>query len=446
MSFIFKGGIHLDSKKSRTERKPIDEMKPPREVVIPLLMHKGAMCSPIVEIGDYVKLGQKIGESTNPNSAPCHASVSGRVTAIEPRLHPNGDEVLSVVIENDFADEREEVFPPLERFVALGADELAEIARDAGIVGLGGSAAPLSEKLRASKDIVDTLIINGAECEPYATADNRIMIEETETLYDGALITAQALGVKNVYIAVASDKPHAIAELRRTLAKKPGIKMTIVHSKYPQGAERQIIRSVTGRELPAGRDASDVAVMTMNVSTAVALSRAVRSGTPLTERVVTVTGSAVANPKNLIVKIGTPIGEIFEACGGFLEHPDKIIIGGPMMGTSVSSLDVPVIKGTNVLIAFCGGEGELPCETTCIHCGKCVQVCPMNLLPVYIYRSFMADELSECEELCVSDCTECGACAYVCPARLSLVSAFRTVKEKLSEKTDREEKTDEDRK
>lgn len=444
MPFNFRGGIHPEDKKSRTLKKAIEEMDAPKEVVIPLLMHKGAMCSPIVEIGDRVKLGQKIGESTAEFSAPCHASVSGRVTAIEPRLHPTGEEILSVVIENDFTDEREAVFPPLERFVMLGAPELSEIARDAGIVGLGGSGYPLSEKIKMSADKVDTLIINGAECEPFITADERMMIEYTEELYDGAYLTAQAIGAKDVIIAVESGKSGAIAELRRVLAKKPGVKMSILHTKYPQGAERQLIWAVTGREVPADKMPCDLGVMTMNVSTAISLSRAVHEGKPLTERVVTVSGSAIANPKNLLVRIGTPVDALISACGGFLEHPDKVIMGGPMMGMTQSTLSVPVTKGTNGVIAFCEGEGKKHEETTCIHCGKCVEACPMRLVPAYIYRGYKMGDISECERYNVMDCSECGCCSYVCPARISLVSVFRTIKSKLSGNEASEEVRDED--
>ena len=444
MPFNFRGGIHPEDKKSKTFKKAIEEMDAPKEVVIPLLMHKGTMCSPIVEIGDRVKLGQKIGDSTAELSCPCHASVSGRVIAIEPRLHPTGERVLSVVIENDFADEREPVFPPLERFVMLGAPELSEIAREAGISGLGGSGYPLSEKIKMSADKVDTLIINGAECEPYITADERMMVEYTDELYDGAYITAQAIGAKDVVIAVESGKAGAIAELRRVLAKKPGVRMFILHTKYPQGAERQLIRSVTGREVPADKMPCDMGVMTMNVSTAIALSRAVHEGRPLTERVITVSGSAIANPKNLLVRIGTQVDALVSACGGFLEHPDKVIMGGPMMGMTQSTLCAPVTKRTNGVIAFCEGEGKKHEETTCIHCGKCVEACPMHLVPAYIYRAYKMNDISECAKYNVADCSECGCCAYVCPARISLVSVFRTIKTKLTENGASEEVRDED--
>ncbi len=441
----FKGGIHPDIRKSATHKKPIEEMNAPREIVLPMLMHKGVMCSPMVEVGERVKLGQKIAESTAPNSAPIHASVSGEVVAIEPRLHIKGEKVLSIVIENDFQDECEDAGVSYDRFQSLGAEELALLVRDAGIVGLGGSAVPLSEKLLVSDSNVDTLIVNGAECEPYITSDNRMMIEYSEELYDGALIIAKALGIKEVVVAIESDKAHAIAEMRRVLTRKAGVKLSVFHTKYPQGAERQIIQAVTGREVPPKGTGADIGVITVNVSTAVAVARAVREGRPLTSRVVTVSGSAVANPKNLLVRIGTPIGELFEACGGFLEHPHRVIAGGPMMGLSQYSLEAPVIKGTNAVLAFCRDEDKLAPESTCIHCGKCVGVCPMNLMPLYILREYKAGKLDKCERLNVEDCTECGCCSYICPARISLVSAFRSVKKLLADEKVREDKANEDR-
>ena len=444
MPFKFRGGIQLVYPKP-TMNKAIEELDPPSEIILPLLMHKGTVCSPVVKVGDYVKIGQKVGDSSSPMSAPIFSSVSGTVTEIAPRLHPSGEEVLSVVIKNDFKDECVEVLPVHDRFRSLDAEELARIARDAGIVGLGGSAYPLSEKILNSSGKVDTLIINGAECEPYISADNRIMIEYTEEMYAGATVLAHALGIKNIWLAVQSDKAGAIAELRRFLAKKPGIKLCVLHTRYPHGAEKQLIEFVTGRQVPPEGMAYDAAVITINVSTAVALARAAGEGAALTTRVVTVAGRAVANPKNLLVRIGTPINDLFKGCGGFLEHPDKIIMGGPMMGNSVSSLEVPVIKGTNGLLAFCRGEGESKPQTDCIHCGKCVGVCPMNLMPFWIHRAYKFGKLSECVEHNVSDCIECGSCAYVCPARLSLVAEFRTIKKKLSENSLEtvEEKADE---
>ncbi|MBQ8003779.1 MAG: RnfABCDGE type electron transport complex subunit C, partial [Oscillospiraceae bacterium] len=266
MAFNFKGGIHPDVKKSATHKKPIEEMKSPHTVILPVLMHKGTSCGPIVDVGERVLVGQKVAESTAPDSCPVHSPVSGTVTAVEPRMTLSGEKVLSVVIENDFEDETAPVSETYDRFRSLDAAELAAIARECGIVGLGGSARPLSQKLLDAADRVDTLIINGAECEPYVTADNRIMTEYSEELYDGAMIAAKAVGAREVFLAIESDKPHAIAEMRRVLTKKSGIKLAVVHTKYPQGAERQIVSSILGREIPPEKTGADVGVLCINVS------------------------------------------------------------------------------------------------------------------------------------------------------------------------------------
>ena len=428
MPFKFRGGIHPDDKKAATRKKSIEEIAAPKEVILPMTMHIGAPCSPVVAVGDHVKTGQIVAEATVPVSAPIHASVSGTVTAVEPRLHPNGTKVMSVVIENDFENEYDNSMEPTDRFHSITADELADIVREAGIVGLGGAAFPLSVKIKSAEGAVDTLIINGSECEPYITSDNRMIIEYAEELYDGATIVAKALGLSSATIAIESNKAGAIAELRRVLSKKTGVKLAVLHTKYPQGSEKQLIKAVTGREVPPGQLPSAVGVINMNTTSAIAVSRAVREGKRLTHKVVTVSGSAVANPKNLLVPIGTPIGCLFEACGGFREEPNKILMGGPMMGIAQFSTDVPVIKGTNAILAFSRNEDKFAENATCIHCGKCVSVCPMHLMPLYIYRNNRAGRLDECEKLNVMDCMECGCCSYTCPARLQLVSVFRATK------------------
>ena len=433
MLFRFKGGIHPDDKKTATRKKIIEELPAPKEVIIPMSMHIGAMCSPIVSVGEHVKLGQRIAESTVPVSSPIHASVSGIVTAIEPRPHPNGTEVLSVVIENDFQDEPDDSIKPVDRFHTIDAEELAEIVQEAGIVGLGGAAFPLHIKIKSAVGHVDTLIINGAECEPYITADNRMIIEYAEELCDGASIVARALGLNCATIAIESNKSRAIEELRRVIAKKTGVKLVVLHTKYPQGSEKQLIKAVTGREVPPGQLPSSVGVININTSSAIAVSRALRHGTPLTTKVVTVSGSAVANPKNLLVRIGTPIRELFTACGDFKEAPYKVIMGGPMMGISQHTLDVPVIKATNAMLAFSEDEEKPSGDGTCIHCGKCVGACPMHLMPLYIYSNSKLGRISECEKLNVTDCIECGCCSYICPARIHLVSAFRATKRRIAD-------------
>lgn len=432
MPFGFRGGIHPDDKKSATARRAIEELPAPAQVVLPMSMHIGAPCNPLVSVGERVLLGQRIAESAAPVSAPIHASVSGTVVAIEPRPHPNGSKVMSIVIENDFKDEAEESPATDTRFADLSAEALGELCRNAGIVGLGGAAFPTQIKLN-SADGVDTLIINGAECEPYITSDNRLMLEHGDELLDGATIVMKALGLKTVHIAIESNKKEAVLKLRTLAASMLHVKLDVLHTKYPQGSEKHLIRAVTGREIPPGKLPSAVGAINLNTATTVAIARAVRHGTPLTTKVVTVSGSAVANPKNLLVRIGTPISELLAAAGGLRETPYKVLMGGPMMGIAQYSLDVPVIKGTNAVLAFCEKEDRFSEEQTCIHCGKCVGVCPMNLEPVFLHMYAKKGRLADCEKLNVLDCIECGCCSYICPARIHLVQSFRTAKRQINE-------------
>ncbi len=429
MPFSFKGGIHPEDKKALTENKSIEAIPAPAQVVLPVSMHIGAPCNPLVAAGDTVKVGQRIAESTAPVSAPVHASVSGTVVAVEPRLHPNGSMVMSVVIENDFQDTPVQELKPVDKFQDLTAEELAEIAKDAGLVGLGGAAFPLHIKIKSAIGKVDTFIINGAECEPYITSDNRMMLEHTDELIEGATIIMKALGLDKVHIAVESNKREAIAKLRRISEQKSHIKLEVLRTKYPQGSEKHLIKAVTGREVPPGGLPADAGAININVASVIALYRAVEQGLPLTHKVVTVSGEAVANPKNLLVPLGTPIGELIDACGGLKEEPSEIIMGGPMMGIGQYSVDVPVIKGTNAILALVGKDDVFEEDPVCIRCGKCVTVCPMNLMPIYINMYANKGKLDECEKYRVMDCIECGCCSYTCPGRLHLVQTFRKVKQ-----------------
>ncbi len=434
MAFGFRGGIHPDDKKSATERRTIEEMTAPKQVILPMSMHIGAPCNPLVSVGDRVLLGQRIAESGAPVSAPVHASVSGTVVAIEPRPHPNGTKVVSIVIENDYEDEAAPTTPYEEtRFADISASALAEICNNAGIVGLGGAAFPTKIKIESAVDKVDTLIINGAECEPYITSDNRLMIEHSEEVLDGATLVMRALGLKVVHIGIESNKKEAIMRLKKTAANMPHIKIHVLHTKYPQGSEKHLIKAVTGREVPPGQLPSAVGVINVNTATCFAISRAVRYGTPLTTKVVTVSGSAVANPKNLLVRIGTPIGELLECAGGLKEDPYKVLMGGPMMGVAQHTLEAPVIKGTNAVLAFCEKEDKADPAQTCIHCGKCVGVCPMNLQPLFLNMYAKRDMYDELEKARLFDCVECGCCSYICPGRIHLVQTFRTAKAKYTE-------------
>ncbi|MBR5479062.1 MAG: electron transport complex subunit RsxC [Clostridia bacterium] len=434
MAFGFKGGIHPDDKKSFTERRTIEEMPAPKQVILPMSMHIGAPCSPLVKVGDRVLLGQKIAEAASPVSAPVHASVSGTVVAVEPRPHPNGTKVMSVVIENDFEDEKFLTTAYEEtRFADISATALADICYNAGIVGLGGAAFPTKIKIESAVDKVDTLIINGAECEPYITSDNRLMIEHGEEVLDGASLVMRSLGLKTVHIGIESNKKEAIGRIKKYAESMPHVKIHVLHTKYPQGSEKHLIKAVTGREVPPGQLPSAVGVINTNVATCVAISRAVRYGTPLTTKVVTVSGSAIANPKNLLVRIGTPISEVIECAGGLKADPYKVIFGGPMMGVAQHTIDVPIIKGTNAILAFCEKEDKIDEAQTCIHCGKCVGVCPMNLEPLYLNMYAKRNMFEELEQNRLFDCIECGCCSYICPGRIHLVHTFRTAKARYNE-------------
>ncbi|MDF2684970.1 MAG: electron transport complex, RnfABCDGE type, subunit [Clostridia bacterium] len=433
MAFSFKGGIHPDYNKERTFASPIEELPEPEEVIIPLLQHIGAICEATVAKGDYVSIGQVIGDSVAPLSCPIHSSISGFVKVVEPRWHPNGIKVNSVVISNDFQDNIHESCQPFQgELDELTTDEIIKYARNSGIVGMGGAAFPLHAKLKAAIDKkIDTIIINGSECEPYITADHRAMIEYPRPIANGIKLIMKCLGRKEATIAIESNKPDALATMRITL-ENTGISVLELETKYPQGGEKQLIKAVTGREVPPGKLPMDIGCAVFNVDTCASLYRAIIRGIPLIKRVVTVSGAAVINPKNLLVRIGTPYYSLFEYCGGFYEDPYKIISGGPMMGSAQHSLETPVIKNTSALLAFSGDEEDFVENPTCIHCGRCVNVCPMRLMPNYIYMYAQKGEYDECKKLNVQDCIECGCCSYTCPGKLFLVQAMRMSKGKIS--------------
>ncbi|GHV07768.1 electron transport complex subunit C [Clostridia bacterium] len=431
MPHYFKGGVHPDGNKSATRAKPIEIMPPPERIVLPMQSHIGAECEPLVRIGEAVRMGQIIGDAQGL-CAPVHASVSGKVLGIEPHPHLGGGKVMSVIIENDGLDTPHESILPHGSVESLSPDELLSIVRGAGIVGMGGAGYPTAAKLESAKGKVDTLIINAAECEPYITADHRLLLEAPEELVGGIRALMKLLGLTSAVVAIESDKRDGIEQLRRTLPRKRSdIRIATLRAKYPQGGEKQIIKAVTGREVPSGALPMAVKCAVFNAETAAAIHRAVTTGMPLIRRVITVTGSAVSNPKNLLVRMGTPIGKVFDATGGFREQPYKVIAGGPMMGAAQFDLSAPVSKGTNALLAFSRDEEVREDEPVCVRCGKCVSVCPMRLVPVYLYMYERNDRTDMLEKFGVRDCIECGACSYVCPGRLYLVQSFRSGKQKL---------------
>lgn len=428
----FFGGIHPQYNKEMSTQITNLQTITPKQVVIPMQQHIGAPCTPLVQPGDRVKLGQKIGDGEGL-CVPVHASVSGTVVAIEPRPHTSGRNVLSVVIENDGQDEAwptETWELPLEQ---LDTDRVLHLIREAGIVGMGGAAFPGNVKALSAMGHVDTLIANACECEPYITADDSLLRTTPEQVLEGMMILRQILSPERVVLAVEDNKQEAIARLGTLKEAYPHIEIAVVPTRYPQGAEKQLIQALTSREVFPGKLPVSVGCAVFNVSTYAAIYRAVRLGRPLTERIVTISGEAIAQPQNFIVPIGTSFHDLIEVAGGLNDKTERVISGGPMMGFAQSDLSVPVIKATNSILCLLKDRNGAAENPVCLRCGKCVGVCPMRLQPLYLYRYQNAGDLKELERLHLMDCIECGSCAFTCPGKLPLVEHFRKGKQMLRE-------------
>ncbi|BCR06924.1 electron transport complex subunit C [Desulfuromonas versatilis] len=423
----FPGGLHPPDNKRWSEHKPIETCPLPEELVVPMAQHIGAPAEVCVQKGDLVKKGQVIGQAKGFVSVPVHAPSSGEVVAVEPRLHPSGKALPAVVIRPDGEDRWVEGLEPGDP-EALSADQLREKIRAAGIVGMGGATFPAHVKLSPPEGKkIDTLILNGVECEPFLTADHRLMLEQPDDVLAGVDILRKVLGVSRVYIGIEANKPDAI-DLMSQACTGRGIEVVPLEVKYPQGAEKQLILAITGREVPSGGLPMDVGVVVQNVGTAAAVADAVLHGRPLVERICTVSGPLVAEPKNLRIRIGTPLAHLVQFCGGVKGEPAKIIMGGPMMGSAQLSLEVPATRGTSGLLLFGAGDVPLRSEGPCIRCGRCVQACPARIMPTTIAAYARLDFISEAEEYGAMDCIECGCCTYICPATLPLVQAIRYAK------------------
>lgn len=426
---MFKGGIHPPDKKELSADKPIVEAKPPQRVGIPLSQHLGAPCKPIVTINQDVKKGEMIGEATGFVSAPVHSSVSGKVIALGEFPNAMGRMVTSVVIENDGKEEWT-ILKDNPDYMNLSPDKMKEKIKNAGIVGMGGAAFPTVVKLSPPKEKpVDTVILNGSECEPYLTGDYRLMLERPEEIIKGLKILMKVLGVSKGFVAIEDNKPNAVKSMKEAAEGQDNIEVCALKTKYPQGAEKMLIKAITDREVPPRALPIDVRVVVQNTSTSFAIFEAVRYGKPLIDRVVTVTGEGINEPKNLLVKIGTLVSHLIKECGGLKNETVKIISGGPMMGFAISSLDIPVTKGTSGIVVL--SEGEIVHAEDfgpCIRCGRCIDICPMGLMPlmlsIYAEKGFYEDA----KEYNLFDCFECGSCAFVCPSKRPIVQLVRLAK------------------
>ena len=434
MAQAFFGGVHPHDMKAATNEKAIEKLPAPAEVVIPMSMHFGAPCTPLVKAGDHVKVGQKIGEFKGLG-APIHASVSGTVKAVEPRPYSMGGNMMSVIIENDFQNELSEEVQAPANPDALSVEEMIEAVKNAGIVGMGGATFPTHVKISGGIGQVDTVIINGAECEPYITGDHRTMLERPEEIIGGATYLAKMFGVDKVVIGVEDNKQNGIDAMNKVIAEKNApVVVEPLRCRYPQGGEKQLCQAITGKQVPPGGLPSNIGCAVFNINTTCAIFRAITQGMPVVQKIVTVSGSGVVEPKNVECPIGTPVSCLFDFCGGLKDGTYKLIAGGPMMGMAQYTADIPVAKGTGAMLAFCEQEEQTVENPQCIRCGKCVEACPVHLEPLFMYQyaaKGMADELNDAH---IMDCMECGACSYVCPARMHLTHMFKTGKQLVKDK------------
>lgn len=429
----FKGGIHPPYRKEYSNKKAIERARSPKIVYIPLQQHIGAPAKPIVEVGDDVKLGQKIGEQQGFVSCNVHSSVSGKVIGIKEHEVAGGS-AQCIIIENDFKEELHESIKPKGNLEDLSKEEIVSIIKEAGIVGMGGATFPNHVKISPPPDKkIDVVILNGAECEPYLTADHRLMIEYPEDVVFGLRALMKALDVKKGYIGIELNKPDAIEAVQNIAKEYNDIEVVSLEVKYPQGAEKQLIYACTGKEVPSGGLPMDAGAVVDNVGTAAQIAKSIKTGIPLIERITTVTGSCIKEPKNLVTKVGTLVSEIIEQCGGFKEDKrvGKVIMGGPMMGIAQYTTDIPTNKGSSGILCLNQEEARIPKPQNCLRCGKCSNVCPAFLQPLYISAYSLKNDFTKAEEHRALDCIECGSCSFICPARRPLLQSIRNAKKEI---------------
>ncbi len=438
----FKGGIHPDAMKENTRTQYIIDLPPSDEMVFPLQQHIGAPAVPCVAVGDRVLMGQKIAEAGGFVSAHIHSSVSGTVKAIEPRMHHSGIKINSIIIENDGLDE---LSPEMvtKDWTKMTAKEIVDVIREAGMVGMGGAVFPTHVKLSPPPDKkIEYIIVNGAECEPYLTSDHRAMLETPYEILEGLKIIMSIFGLKKGYIAIENNKPDAIEKMRECAAESKDCTIEVVKlkTKYPQGSEKHLIKAVTGRSVPPGKLPMDVGCIVDNIDTCAAIGRAFMYGVPVVKRIVTVSGDCIKKPSNFRIRVGTNVEDIIRHCGGFQKTAAKVIMGGPMMGVAMVSTNVPIVKSSAGILAFSEDMLYEKTAESCLRCGKCVEGCPMNLLPNVLKEAVVADDLEKVEKLNAMDCIQCGSCTYVCPAEQNPLRFIRTGRNKLAAKAKQEVK------
>lgn len=426
MKRYFFGGIHPPGNKDLASAAVITTLPAPAIVTVPLVQHIGAPAKPLVNVGDVVARGQKIGDGEGL-CVPVHAPVSGRVIAIEDRPHPSGMRP-AIVIENDNQNTFKSDLTPHVLEDPLTADALRAIIREAGIVGMGGAAFPTGVKASVPQGAVDTVIVNACECEPYITADDALLQSQPKRVIGGLKLLCRMIGPKRAVIAMEDNKKDAAAAVRAELVGEHEIELLVLPTRYPQGSEKQLIQAVTGRELPSGKLPKDVACAVFNAGTCAAVYRAVCEGMPLMERVVTVTGKAVKKPQNFLVTLGTPFSALIEAAGGLTDDVWKVLSGGPMMGFAQENLDAAVVKATNSILCLSQRDSSAVDDPVCFRCGKCLDVCPMRLQPLYFHRYTQMKNAHTLVRYHILDCIECGCCAYVCPGKVPLVESIRAGK------------------
>ncbi|MCU6753342.1 electron transport complex subunit RsxC [Bovifimicola ammoniilytica] len=427
----FKGGIHPYEGKELSKDKAIVEYFPKGDVAISMSQHIGAPAKPVVNVGDYVLTGQLIGEASGFISANVHSSVSGKVKAIEPRMLVNGSKATCIIIENDGKFDEVEFEKP-KSLEELSKEEIVELVKKAGIVGMGGAGFPTNVKLSPKEpDKIDYVIVNGAECEPYLTSDYRRLIEEPEVVIVGLKVMLKLFDNAKGIIAVEDNKLDAIAKLKELVKSEDRIEIKTLYTKYPQGAERMLINAVTGRKINSSMLPADAGCVVDNVDTVFAIKSAVIDGRPLIKRVITVTGDAINEPHNFLVRTGTNHSELIDAAGGFKEEPEKIISGGPMMGMAISTIDVPVTKTSSALLCYVKDPLSKVKETNCINCGRCVSVCPGRIIPTRLAEFSERGDMENFVKYNGLECCECGCCSYICPAKRNLTQAIKSMRKQV---------------